>query len=199
MPASDAPEDVTGLLRAARSGDEAALGEALSIVYDHLRMMARRQLGGERSDHTLDGTELVHEAYVKLVRSAAPEWADRTHFFGIAARCMRQVLVDHARARGAAKRGGDWERTSLTNRGMGVAIPLTDFIALDEALEQLGEMDPRLLKVVEYRFFAGLEEGEVADALGVSKRTVQRDWVAARTWLYGEIRGREGGRERSGA
>jgi RNA polymerase sigma factor (TIGR02999 family) len=189
MDDSTSPGDVTELIVQARKGDDRALKRLLPTVYDELRRMARQHLRRERSDHTLDGTALVHEAYLRLVGSPSPDWQDRAHFFGIAARCMRQVLVDHARARGAAKRGGAWERTSLTNKGLGVALPLTELIALDEALERLGELDPRLLKVVEYRFFGGLEEREIAELLGVTRRTVQRDWVAARTWLYKELFG----------
>lgn len=191
------PVDVTQLLRGACVGDEQALGKLLPVVYDELRRIARRQLSRERPDHTLEGTALVHEAYLKLLGSPSPDWQDRAHFFGIAARCMRQVLVDHARAQGAAKRGGEWERTSLTNKGLGVEIPLTDFIALDDALEKLGERDPRLLKVVEYRFFGGLEEREVAELLGVTTRTVQRDWAGARAWLYKELFGAPGNPDQS--
>ena len=189
MGAPGTPDEVTGLLRDVRAGDERALERLLPLVYEELRLIARRQMSRERPEHTLDSTDLVHEAYVRLVDRPSPDWRDRAHFYGIASRCMRQVLVDHARARGAAKRGGDWERTSLTNHGLGVELPLTELIALDEALEELGELDARLLQVVEYRFFAGLEEREIAELLGVSARTVQRDWVAARTWLYREMWG----------
>lgn len=184
--------EVTKLLLRASEGDEESRNELLSFVYDELRQLARQQLRRERPDHTLEGTALVHEAFVRLAGDAAPGWKNRAHFFGIAARCMRQVLVDHARSRGSLKRGGSWERTSLTNKGLGVVLPLTELVALDDALEKLGELDPRLLTVVEYRFFGGLEEREVAELLGVSTRTVQRDWAAARAWLYKELHGTPG-------
>ena len=183
--------DVTELLEGARRGDDTALRALLPIVYDELRRIAGRQMRRERSDHTLEGTALVHEAYLRLVGKSA-DWHDRAHFFGIAARCMRQVLVDHARARSASKRGGAFERTSLTNKALGAEVPFTDLLALDEALDELGRVDVRLKTVVEYRFFGGLEEAEVAELLGVSKRTVQRDWVTARAWLYRLLYGSKG-------
>jgi RNA polymerase sigma factor (TIGR02999 family) len=176
--------DVTQLLRHARDGDRAALDQALSLVYNQLQMLARRQLRRERAGHTLDTGALVHEAYVKLVESAGADWQDRGHFLGIAARAMRQILVDHARRKQARKRGGAWQRTTLAEERLGASTPVEEMLALDHALDRLGELDQRMRQVVECRFFAGLSEQETAVALGVTDRTVRRDWVRARAWLY---------------
>jgi len=173
--------EVTRLLRAARAGETGALDRVVPLVYDELRRLARRELSREHGARTLQATALVHEAYAKLASGAAPAAEGRAHFLSIAARAMRQVLVDEARRRRSAKRGGDWIRTTLSGGAQAVDIALEDFIALDEALERL---EPRQRQVVEYRFFGGLEEEEVAQLLGVNKRTVRRDWVKARAWLY---------------
>jgi RNA polymerase sigma factor (TIGR02999 family) len=172
--------DVTVLLRAARGGDREALDRLMPLVYDELRAMARRQIGREREGHTLHATALVHEAYFKLA-SGGFDAGDRAHFLAIAARAMRQVLVDHARTRDAKKRGGGWARTTLGDAHAAAGFRPDEMIALDDALEQL---DPRQRQVVEMRFFAGMEEKEIADVLGVTDRTVRRDWVKARAWLY---------------
>lgn len=179
--------DVTNLLRDARRGDRSAFDRLLPAVYDEMRNVARRQLRKERDGHTLFATALVHEAYLKLMGQAEVEWQDRAHFFGIAARAMRQILIDYARRRMAEKRGGAWQRTTFTNKDVGMEIPLDDLLALDEALDRLGELDERLRQVVEYRFFGGMTEEETATLLGVTPRTVQRDWVKARAWLYKEL------------
>lgn len=172
--------DVTRLLEAARHGEDGALDRIVPLVYDELRRMAARQLRRERAGHTLHATALVHEAYVKLAGSAV-EAADRGHFMAIAARAMRQVLVDHARRRNAEKRGGGWEQTTLSDGDQPLDFQPDELLALDRALD---ELDERQRQVVECRFFAGMEEEEIAAALGVSARTVRRDWVKARAWLY---------------
>ncbi len=183
MSASDLMDqgEVTRLLQAARCGEREALDRLLPLVYDELRQLAARQLGRERAGHTLGATALVHEAYVKLSGGGTCGAGDRAHFLAIAARAMRQVLVDHARRRARAKRGGGWERTTLGEGDAAVEFRPEEMLALDRALE---ELDPRQREIVEYRFFAGMEEREVAEVLGISERTVRRDWVKARAWLY---------------
>ena len=173
--------DVTRLLEAARDGEGTALDRLLPIVYDELRRIADLELRREAPGHTLRATGLVHEAYMKLVGSTALEVNDRAHFFSVASRAMRQVLVDHARRRKSAKRGGGWARTTL-NEGAGARDFDTDeLLALNEAMEQL---DPRQRQIVDLQFFAGLEGAEIAELLGMSERTVRRDWAKARAWLY---------------
>lgn len=173
--------DVTRLLQAARGGERRALDRLLPLVYDELRGLAERQLSRERAGHTLGATGLVHEAYVKLAAGGTGDASDRAHFLAIAARAMRQVLVDYARRRMAVKRGGGWERTTLGAGQAAVEFNLEEMLALDRALD---ELEPRQREIVEYRFFAGLEEHEIATVLGISERTVRRDWVKARAWLY---------------
>jgi len=181
--------DVTRLLGAVRHGDTTALDRIYPHVYEELRNVAERQLRRERSGHTLHPTALVHEAYIKLAGSGL-EAANRSHFLAIAARAMRQVLVDHARRRGAQKRGGEWHATTLKDGSASLELNPEEIIALDRALETL---DARQRQVVECRFFGGMEEAEIAEALGVSERTVRRDWVKARAWLYREMYGPGGG------
>lgn len=154
-------------------------------AYDELRRLAELEMRRERSDHTLQPTALLNEAWAKLAGSDVDAWSDRTRFFGVASRAMRQILVDHARRRAAAKRGGGAQRTTLA--GVGEAIDLDRLIALDEALDRLDRVDPRLRQLVEYRFFAGLTDAESAELLGVTRRTVQRDWAKARAWLHREL------------
>ena len=173
--------DVTRLLLAARQGDREALDRLLPLVYDELRRLAGRQLKREYGSRTLQATALVHEAYLKMAGGGAIDATDRAHFMAIAARAMRQVLVDQARKRKASKRGGDWARTTLGDAEAMVDFDAAEMLALDAALEQL---DERQRQVVEYRFFAGMEEKEIAAVLGVTDRTVRRDWVKARAWLY---------------
>jgi RNA polymerase sigma factor (TIGR02999 family) len=173
--------EVTRLLQAAGQGESDALERLLPLVYEDLRRLARRQLGYEYVERTLNPTALVHESYLKLGRAAMAAH-DRAHFLAIAARAMRQVLVDRARDRKAAKRGGGvWERTTLTDGAWVGEFDPNDMLALDDALEKL---EPRQRQVVECRFFGGMEEREIAAALGVSERTVHRDWIKARAWLY---------------
>ena len=181
------PSDVAELLALAREGDQAALERVFPLVYEELRRVAGYQLRGERAGHTLQPTALVNEAYMKLVRSPGVDWRDRAHFVAIAARAMRQVLVDHARKRDAAKRGGAMQQTTLSGVPLGVNMNTDELLALDEALERLDALEPRLRQVVEYKFFGGLTDKETAELLGVTPRTAQRDWVKARAWLYREL------------
>ena len=173
--------EVTRLLHQARDGDRLAVDRLVALVYADLKEIARGQLRRERIDHTLDATSLVHEAYMKLAAPAGLASNDRAHFLGIAARAMRQVLVDHARRVKAEKRGGGWSRTTLGGKAFSIDVEPEALLALDDALNQLEE---RQRQVVELRYFAGLTEEEAAEVLGVSERTVRRDWIKARAWLY---------------
>jgi RNA polymerase sigma factor (TIGR02999 family) len=189
----DARHDVTGLIAAWRSGNAEAADRLFDVVYDDLRRVARRQLRLERAGMTLDTTALVHEAYLRLVDQTHTDWADRGQFFAIASRVMRRILVDHARRRHAAKRGGARVAVTLGAAGEGdVAVTLADdragtLLAVDEALTRLAEREHRLARVVECRFFGGLTDAETGAALGVTERTVQRDWAKAKAWLYREL------------
>lgn len=178
---------VTALLGRVRRGDAAAEAELFPLVYADLRRAAEQIMRRERPGHTLQPTDLVHEGYLKLAGSQFADAADRRHFVAIAARAMRQVLVDHARKRDAAKRGAGVAMVRISNVDAGLDVDLDEMIALDDALQRLGARNPRLPRVVELRFFAGLSEDEVAQVLGVTARTVQRDWVAARAWLHKEL------------
>lgn len=181
-------EEVTALLRNARDGDREAFDQLLPKVYGELRRVAERQLWRERQGHTLRATALVHEVYLKLVDQAQVEWQGRAHFLAVSARAMRQILIDHARRKAAEKRGGDWQRTTLgSGEGVGVEMSMEDLLSLDKALDDLEKLEPRLRQVVEYRFFGGMTEQQIAEVLGVTTRTVQRDWVKARAWLYKEL------------
>lgn len=183
--------EVTRLLRGAREGDPEALSRAYELVYEELRRIAAARLRREKAGHTLQPTALVNEAYMKLAGLPANDLEDRRHFIGIAARAMRQVLVDHARRRDAAKRGDGVSPATLTGR----AIPAADssgpefeeLLALDAALDRLDEREPRLRRVVELRYFGGLNDSEIGALLGVTRRTVQRDWTRARAWLHAEL------------
>jgi RNA polymerase sigma factor (TIGR02999 family) len=175
--------EVTRLLHAAKRGDGGALEKIVECVYDELRRVAGRQLR-RQPGHTLQATELVHESYVKLMRGGAEDASDRAHFLAIAARAMRQVLVDRARRKSSLRRGGDAVRTTLTDGIAGRDLGAEELLALDRAMEQL---DPRQRQVVECRFFGGMEEAEIAEALNISERTVRRDWVKARAWLYRDL------------
>jgi RNA polymerase sigma factor (TIGR02999 family) len=181
--------DVTRLLRLAHAGDARAFESAFGRVYDELRRLAERVRRGQSSD-TLNATALVHEAWLKLAPASASDWAGRRHFLNVAARAMRQVLVDAARERLAAKRGGGGAVTLDDAAGAGVAAPMRDeaMLALDEALARLAELDERQARVVELRWFAGFTAEETAEALGISTPTVHRDWRAARAWLTVQLR-----------
>jgi len=184
-----APAEVTTLITDARRGDEAATGRLFTLVYEELREMARFRLRAEREGHTLNPTALVHEAFIKLVGGATSAFEDRSHFLAVAARAMRQVLIDHARARHARKRSGRLVRVELDEEHLPAFRAEERLIALDDALTELAALNPRLARVVELRYFAGLTETEIGAALGLSDRTVQRDWRKARAWLSRELAG----------
>jgi RNA polymerase sigma factor (TIGR02999 family) len=179
-PGETSPGEVTRLLEAAVAGDSDAMERLVPLMYEDLRRVARRQLDREGGGHTLQTTALVHEAYLKLAGGMVSA-TSRAHFLAIAARAMRQVLVDYARRRKAAKRGGGVISVTLGDEPTPVDTSAEDLLALDEALQQL---DPRQRQVIECRFFGGMEEKDIAAALNVSERTVRRDWVKARAWLY---------------
>lgn len=172
----------TTLLRRVCSGEPESTDRLMDLVYDDLRALAGRLIRAERAGHTLQPTALVHEAYLRLIDQSAVEWRGRAHFMAIAARMIRRVLVDHARARGRLKRGGDHRRISLTSID---AIPdaSVDLLDLEDALEMLARLDERHARVVELRFFGGLSDAEAATVLGVTDRTVRNDWRVARAWL----------------
>jgi RNA polymerase sigma factor (TIGR02999 family) len=189
----DSDDDITGLLIAWRAGDQDALNDLFPRVYDELRRIAHRRLGREREGHTLGTTALVNEAYLKLVDQTRAQWTDRAHFFAVAARVMRRILVDYARRHQAQKRGGAKVPVTLDDDALANATLVADeradmLVALDEALIRLAELDKRLSRVVECRFFGGLTEEETANALSVSARTVRRDWVKAKGWLHQALR-----------
>ena len=172
-----------------REGDRDALEELMPLVYDELRRLARHYLRQERSDHTLQSTALVHEAYLRLAGGNAPNWQNRAHFFGVAAHIMRQILVEHARGRDTAKRGGNVCKLALDED---VAPPQqidVDVVALDKALSELSELDAQQGRIVELRFFGGLTIEDTSEVLGISPATVKRDWVTARAWLYRAMTG----------
>jgi RNA polymerase sigma factor (TIGR02999 family) len=185
----DTAPSITDYLIQLRGGDSAAMDRLFPLVYEELRHIAHRMLRDERPAHTLGTTGLVHETYLKLVDRTRVEWQDRGHFFAAAARAMRRILVDSARRYRALRRGGGLQRVSLDEEVLVVAQKSEILLALDEALEQLAALNPRLSQVVECRYFAGLTEEETAEALGVTPRTVERDWVKARGWLSLELRG----------
>jgi len=181
--------DVTQLLSRWSAGDRAALDSLVPAVYRELRRMAARYLRHERSDHTLQPTALVHEAFVKLVGQRDVRWQNRAHFFGVAAQLIRRVLVDYARERAAAKRGGGVERLPLEDALAIGASNQIDIIAVDDALNRLATVDPDQVRLVELRFFGGLTIEETAEVLGWSSGSVKREWTVARAWLQHEISG----------
>ena len=189
--AQNSTSAITGALRALANGAPGADEQLAELVYEPLRAIAIRQLQFERAGHTLETNGLVHEAYITLVNQPGANFRDRSHFFAVAARVMRRILVDHARKHRTARRGGEYQVVSLDDvRPGGIAVHerAEELIALDEALDRLEQLDPRLSKVVECRFFAGLTEAETAEVLGVTPRTVTRDWLKARGWLYQQLR-----------
>ena len=179
-------ENVTQLLIAWGRGDETARDKLIPLVYETLRRIARHHLRGERAGHTLETAALINEAYLKLVEQSI-SWQSRAHFFGIAARLMRQLLVDHARARQRLRRGGDRRRISLTAAAEIAQEEAIDLLALDEALETLARVDPQRSHIVELRFFGGLTIEETAQVMGISSPTVERGWRAARAWLQTQL------------
>jgi RNA polymerase sigma factor (TIGR02999 family) len=179
----DSRANLTQLLRAAGSGDRRDLDALMAAIYDDMRRLAVSQMRAERHDHTLQPTALVHEAYIKLIDQRSTEWKDRVHFFAIASRVIRRILVDHARERLAAKRGGGSERVSLENLEVAAPAAGVDLIALDDALSELGALDATQAKIVELRYFGGLTIDEIAASMAIGKRSVDRHWQAARSWL----------------
>jgi RNA polymerase sigma-70 factor (ECF subfamily) len=180
--------EVTALLMDWSAGDESAYDKLVPLVYDELHRLAHRHMNRERKGHTLQTTALVDEAYLRLVDQRVP-WQNRSHFFAIAARLMRRILVDHARSHAYAKRGGGAEHVSLDDALEMSEERAAELVALDEALDALARLDPRKARVVELRFFGGLEIEETARVLNVSPNTVKRDWRTARAWLYKAVTG----------
>ena len=181
------PASITQMLVAWNKGDEAALAELAPLVHRELYRTAKRYMAGERAGHLLQPTALVNEAYLRLIDWKNIKWQNRAHFFGLAARIMREILVDFARAKGREKRGGGSAQVSLSE-AVNVARPRSaDLVALDDALQRLERLDVRQARVVELRFFAGLDNKETAEALNVSVGTVRRDWSLAEAWLYREL------------
>jgi RNA polymerase sigma factor (TIGR02999 family) len=182
-----APNEITRLLADWSNGREEALAELLPVVYGELRRVARRSLRRERPNHTLSATALINEVYLQLVDQAAVQWQNRAHFFGIAANLMRQILVQHARRQQTAKRGGGRYLLELDEAAVVPTERPVDLVALDEALSELAERDGRKRRIVELRFFGGLSTEETAQVLGISPRTVKREWRLAKAWLYHEL------------
>jgi RNA polymerase sigma factor (TIGR02999 family) len=182
-------QEISRILHAWSDGDPEALNKLLPLVYDELHRQARRCLRRERAGHTLQTTDLIHEAYFKLAGQATVQWENRTHFFALSAQLMRHILVDYARAKHRSKRGGDALRLSLSKADLALAeAPDVDLLALDEALTRLGAIDEQQSRVVELRYFSGLDIEETAAALGISPATVKRDWTTAKAWLGRELK-----------
>jgi RNA polymerase sigma factor (TIGR02999 family) len=181
-------EGITQLLVDWGKGDQAALEKLMPLVYDELRRLASNYLRRERATHTLQPTALVNEAYLKLVDQRNAQWQNRAHFFGISAQLMRRILVDHARQHQSANRGGsNQQRLSITSAERVAKQPEVDLLALNEALEELTQMDPQQAQIVELKFFGGLSIDETAEVLGISHATVERDWKMARAWLRRQL------------
>jgi RNA polymerase sigma-70 factor (ECF subfamily) len=185
--ASVAQQRVTELLERWGHGDDAALAELTPLVYEELRRLAHRQMGGERPDHTLQTTALVNEAYLRLADQTNPPWQNRAHFFAVAARAMRQILVSYARAQRSEKRGGGALKMELDEAAIVSPEQSKAIVDLHEALERLGTLDSRKARVVELKYFGGLNHDEIAEVMKVSTVTVRRDWVFAKAWLYEEL------------
>lgn len=186
LPASGGPGryDLTLLLQEAAAGNGDAAEKLLPLIYEQLRAIAQQRMSGERSGHTLQATALVHEVYLKLMGNGDAEWASRAHFFHAAAQAMRRILIEHARQRGRLKRGGEFKRQSLERVDLAVEEDPESILALDAAICRLEEKDERAARIVKLRFFAGLSIEETAEAVGLSERTVKREWTYARAWLY---------------
>jgi len=179
--------EITRLLAELRSGKSEAADELIPLIFEHLRRVARRLLQGEREDHTLQPTALVNDALMQLMGNQKLEWQSRAQFFAVASKIMRHILIDHARAHRADKRGGEFQRIPL-DAGLSYEWRQADaLLALDQALNRLAEYDPRMSKIVEMRFFAGMTEEEITEVLQISLKTVKRDWQFARDWLYAEL------------
>jgi RNA polymerase sigma-70 factor (ECF subfamily) len=180
--------NITLLLHAAASGDRRDLDALMTAVYQDMRRLAMSHMDQERANHTLQPTALVHEAYVKLLDQRNTGWKDRLHFFSIASRIIRRILIDHARSSGAAKRGGSITRISVADQDIGVPARDVDLLALDEAMAELALLDEQQARIVELRYFGGCTIDEIAELLELGKRTVDRQWHAARAWLFDRLR-----------
>ena len=185
-------QEVTLLLSALTRGDEGAASNLIPVVYDELRRLASSYMRRERVDHTLQPTALVHEAYLKLIEQRSVNWQSRAHFFGIAAQLMRRILIDHARSHTREKRGGEQKKVSLDEVFVFSEQQADELLAVDDSVNRLEKIDPRQARVVELRFFGGLGVEEVAEVLGVSPKTVKRDWSVAKAWLYADLKERHG-------
>lgn len=183
-------QHATRLLNLASGGEIAAAADLLPLVYDELRALAEAFFRNERDDHTLQPTALVHEAYVRLVDQSSIEWKSRNQFFVIAAKAMRNILVDHARAKGRLKRGGGWQERTIAavEESLGAQDNPVEMLALNDALARLAELDERKARLVELRFFAGLNEADAAELLGIARSTAAEDWRMARAWLHHQLR-----------
>lgn len=187
----DDAANVTQLLRAVASGDRREMDALMSAIYTDLRRLAMSHMQGERRSHTLQPTALVHEAYLRLINQRSTQWQDRVHFFAVASRVIRRILVDHARERGAQKRGGGARRVEMEQADLADSVAGIDLLALDDALAALADIDARQAQIVELRFFGGLTVDEVAELLGIAPRSVDRDWRCARAWLLCRLEGGE--------
>ena len=185
-------QEVTVLLAALTRGDDGAASKLIPVVYDELRRLAGNYMRRERVDHTLQATALVHEAYLKLVEQRSVNWQSRAHFFGVAAQLMRRILIDHARGHSRQKRGGEQKKVSLDEMLVFSEQQADKLLAVDDSLNHLAKLDPRQAHVVELRFFGGLSVEEAAEVLGVSPKTVKRDWSVAKAWLYADLKERHG-------
>ena len=183
----ETPNEITEQLIAWSKGDEAALDALIPAVYQELRRMANYYLRGENAGHLLQPTALVHEAYLRLIDQTKVDWQNRAHFFGVAAQMMRRILVDHAKAKHRAKRGGTATKVSLDETVNLSSERAAELVALDDALKVLDELDERKSRIVELRYFGGLTVDETAQVLGVSDKTVMRDWSLAKAWLYQQL------------
>ena len=184
---SESPGDITALLSQWRGGNEGALNQLTPLVYKELRRLAQSYLSRERPGHTLQGTALAHEAYLRLVDQRQVQWRDRNHFFALSAELIRRILVDHARSKLADKRGGDQVKVSLESGMDAPVLGDVDLVALDDALQLLARTDPQQSRIVELRYFAGLKIEETAEVLNISPATVKRDWVIAKAFLKREM------------
>jgi RNA polymerase sigma-70 factor, ECF subfamily len=189
----NSPPDLTGLLVAWNNGDEAALSRLMSRVYPEIRRIARKHLGRRPTGHTLESAALANEAYLKLNRAGSVRCENRIHFLALCSQIIRRILVDHARGRGYAKRGGNAVRVPLDDVLLAARARGIEVLALDEALESLSRIDARKGRVVELRYFGGLSVEETAEVLGISAETVKRDWKMAKTWLFSELTGKKDG------
>jgi len=181
------PGEITLLLKQVAGGDAMATETLAEAVYAELRRIATRLMAHERSNHTLQPTQLAGEAFLNLIDQTERKWENRAHFFAVAAQAMRRILVDYSRRKRSSRRGGEWRRVELESTSVASSSRHEDILAIDEALERLQRIDARQSRIVELRYFGGLTETEVAKVLGISDRTVKREWLVARSWLYAEL------------